>query len=799
MHTETIKKTDDEPNENKQISPPTTTAICEPVVDVKSDTPTTPKKKIVKVKTVKTGTKSVKIKSEKTTTVTLENGVTEVKKKTVNKQTDTTTIQLPNGVTNGVTSEECTVTNSIHTTNGDQLIEEKNIEITSSHTDVISPLAVDEELDSLTERRSSSLEIDSSESKADDDNRLKVSINGFDEKSLRKDRSASPIEIASYNFVVGKKNLKQKLVTESENCLNTEVDVSIVNQSEPKTIADNCHETNGTLNVSEKSLIKAVDEQESQEQIASNSDCYTKTSQRSETSPARFQIKLNDSSTVPSHQYQNEATAPFLRSEVSPARFTIKLAKKKVETAASKDELNADKELSAEPVESAKPVDCSTKEADPSRKSELEVNNKFVKAVPKDEVDRKEEIDKDIKPTVEINPKIEINCKRIDSESPAEFESISESKIAPVVDVTPKVKIGCQTEATPKIDTNNTEVVPKIKIVRKSVSNADVGVGVKTVKSKIGIKAESEREVSPKAEVGLKEVVLKKTKKLGDAKVVDVNGLSAEGTTEVKKKLVRKVKDSTSPITGEVKKKVVKKVIGATTTENGTGEVKKLIKKKPEVINAASDFAPEIKVKVTKKKSDAVATDSQVNAVHDPTQSNNIKHPKVEDCNQPVTQTELEKVLETKTVEETIETKMDDEHNELRNDISPFDTLGKKEFDPTLPLPDEDGKDRAMLLMDDDLPIGGSTMKYYDEIPLFISTTQQEQHDLTLGLSLSDKNRRDRQMLGMDEDLALGASASPVESKSETSNNYIPLAICDTPSSSTDYVAKLFSGKTHTR
>lgn len=779
--TETETKKTDELKENKKLISPASD-VSEQAVDVKSDTPV--KKKIIKVKTVKAGTKTVKIKSEKTTTVTLENGVTEVKKKTIKQQTDTTTIQLPNGVTNGVTSEECTVTNSIHTTNGDHF-EEKNIEITCSQSDNIEPIYIEEHLD-LSARPNSSIEIYSNENKADE-HRLGLSINELDQKSLRKDRSVSPVEIASYNFVVGKKNLKQRLVTESESVPSSDkFDALVGNEQEPSTQI-NCNETNGTLSESEKPiflsdtqnslLTKEVNQTELDEHISSTCDSHAKTIKRSETSPARFQIKLNDSSNVQPNEDQKET---FLRSEVSPARFTIKLSKKKVE------ELDPNRKVRAEP-------ECSTIVGSDSfgiGKIEPEVCGKIEIGIPQDEVNLKVKVGATsitiLNKDVEKNPNAQI--KQIDSNiklnSESEFKAISDSIIAVEVDVVPKDIINSKTEATTKVDANYSEDIPKIESVCKSEINNDFCK--KSVKSKIDSKAEGETEISQKAEVGLKEVVLKKTKKLVDSKLADtVNGLSTtEGTTEGKKKLLKKV---TNP-SGEVKKKVVKKIIGA---DNGTtGEVKKVVKKKSEVSNA-TEVATEVKIKVTKKKLDAV--EEQLKA-------NNIEDPKVEDSENvgpgiSVLGTEQLRIVESKSAEE-IERKMDKDHNNLRNDTSPLETLEKTALDQALSLPGEDARDTAVLELDNDLSLGSNIKKCYDETPLFISTTQPEQHDLSLGLPLSDKNRRERQMLGMDDDLALGASASPVESKSETSNNYIPLAICDTPSSSTDYVGKLYSGKT---
>lgn len=771
---EAVTKTDELNGNNTQIIPAADTS--EQAVDVKLDAPV--KKKIVKVKTLKTGTKTVKIKSEKTTTVTLDNGVTEVKKKVVKKQTDTTTIQLPNGVTNGVTSEECTVTNSIHTTNGDHY-EEKNV--TSSKSEVIDPVLI-EQL-SLSDRRSSSTDIDSES--ISEKNRLNVSVNGFDEKNLRRDRSASPIEVASYNFVVGKKNLKPKPNTESESSSKSNVYVSV--ESQPAT---NSHETNGTLSELEKSqdlhAKLEVNRKESDEQITSDSISHTKSSERSATSPARFQIKLNESSTVQPNQSPKEVSAPFLRSEVSPARFTIKLAKKKVDT---EEELK--KEVSPAPEISPKEEVLATTEI-----SEPEVGAKLQEEViPRDVVDAKvgptSEItpSKDVTPAVEIDPKVEINHTQIDTviavdiESPANVETtkvepVPETNNAAVEVVAPKEKVTAKTELSTS--------VPKVKIVRKSESGTDVGV--KTVKSKIGSKVEGDNEISPKAEVGLKEVVLKKTKKIVDGKVADsVNG--TEGTTEVKKKLVKKVKDPASTTGEVVKKKVVKKVIGAT-AENGTGEVvKKVIKKKSEA-STATDAAPEIKVKVTKKKVESVPTDPEVDATDVQPKPNNIEDVKDEEPEKPATQTEPEKLVDNKLEEEKRDTKMDDDQNNQQND-----TVDKKEFDPTLYLSDGLRKDSQMMGIDDDLPVGRNVQKDFE---LFISTAQAQldlPHDLSLELPQSDKNRRDVQMLGMDEDLALGASASPVESDNQkSSNNYIPLAICDTPSSSTDYVGKLYSG-----
>ncbi|KAJ6641819.1 Ubiquitin carboxyl-terminal hydrolase 47 [Pseudolycoriella hygida] len=769
----------DEPKDtNKGIS--TSTEICDPVVEAKLDAPA--KKKIIKLKTVKTGTKTVKIKSEKTTTVTLENGVTEVKKKTIKKQTDTTTILLPNGITNGVTSEECTVTKSIHTTNGDHF-EQKNIEITSTQSDNIDPDYIEKQL-GLVDRRSSSAEIDSI---AGEQNHLKVSTNGFEDKSLRKDRSASPIEIASYNFVVGKKNLKPKVVTEPDSFSNSDIEISIKSQEE---LSNTWNETNGN--------VETIEEVNHEESVQSNS------TDRSETSPARFEINLNDLSTVPINKNEKEVSTPFLRSEVSPARFTIKLAKKKAEIVEPEDTKDS-KDPSVEPElelisqvnnsdesKLEKTCDSGVNVTPEEPISAVEVDRK-VEVAPESELPTKVEVvekeetvfesetilKKASEPAVESNQ--EIHEAKVNHEikenivTPADEATQLES--LPKTEVSLKEKVGTKTETTSKVDVNNTEV-PKVKIVRKT----EGGVGVKTVKTKIASK-DGDTE---KGEIGLKDVVLKKVKKVSDA----VNGLPADGTTEVKKKLVKKVKDSTSS-TGEVKKKVVKKVVGVTgATENGTGEVKKLIKKKVEVSNSV-DVAPEVKVKVVKKKVENNVADQEI--LEEPPKSNSVEDPKVEDTLKLVSQ-EVAPEIQQNHLEEKVETKMDEVEMNHQNGVSSLDVDEKKESDPTLLLPDEDAKNRSMLELDDSPSLRANAQKYFDETPLFISTTQSEQPDLSLGLS-SDKNRRERQMLGMDEDLALGASASPVESKSETSNNYIPLAICDTPSSSsTNYAGKIYSG-----
>lgn len=863
----TVQKPDELNENNKQIS-----VIQDPIeqsVEVKPEVPA--KKKIIKVKTVKTGTKTVKIKSEKTTTTTLENGVTEVKKKTIKKQTDTTTIQLPNGVTNGVTSEECIVTNSIRSTNGDHF-EEQNIEITSSQSDGIDPVSI-EEHSGLKDRRSSSSEFDDSKSSTEP-KRLTLSINGFEGKSLVKNRSPSPIEIASYNFVVGKKSSKR--LSESESCLKPELDIFAKSEKE-LTTNPNCEsllEINGTLNdssepgrsiflsdVQTSDAVQEISKNELlDEQNIPNSLTKTKTSNRSATSPARFQVKLNDSSTVQSTHTQKEANAPFLRSEVSPARFTIKLAKKKAETVEPKQEIHPKVEVTPEPEVRAEPKVCAEPEvctepevcakseqqicveseifAKPEvcAESELEFCVKLepeISAEPEvcpapkispqsDEVDLKT----DVGPQVELNPRVAISHTEVDSEVKVESkvgvyaieepsvnvenlngELVEDTKVvadveAAVVEVAAKEIVSSKTETPSKVEANTTDVKPKIRFGRKAdlASKSESDVGVKTLvglKSKIGnkVEGESKPEVGAKVEVGLKEVTLKKTKKILDNKVTDAT--PTEGTTEVKKKLVKKVKDSTSP-TGEIKKKVVKKVIGATTgaTENGTGEVKKVVKKKSEV-STASDVVPEVK-KIVKKKLESVVTQQEINAVEEQPKLNNIEDPKAEETEKPniqdveVIENHVENLSEEAKIESKTESKMDEDNCNQQNYVPPIDIVEKEEFDPTLPLSAENRKDRTMLGLDDNLALGTSTQKYYNETPLFISTTQPEQHDLVL--PLSDKNRRDRQMLGMDEDLALGASASPVESKSETSNNYIPLAICDTPSSSTDYVGKLYSG-----
>lgn len=858
------KKTDELIVNNEAISPATDLSVCEQSGDLKPEAST--KKKIIKVKTLKTGTKTVKIKSEKTTTVTLENG--EVKKKTVKKQTDTTTVQLPNGVTNGVTSEECIVTKSIHTTNGDHF-EERNVEISSFQTEAIERGLIDDQL-SLSDRRSSSTDIDGEETKFESKNN-QLEVNGFDKHPLRKDRSASPIQ---FNFVVGKKSLKQKLIIEKDKSPEPTIDISVVSQPEP--ISD-CNETNRKLSHSEASITSCdaqnshLSEQVDQKEEQSTSASQTKVNERSETSPARFHVQLNGSSTNELNQSQKEAS--FQRSEVSPARFTIKLAKKKVEVVEPKEEIRVVKEastepevysttkpepeISSEPIAEPQPEACSTVEinpeptAEPEPEASVQLNGDISKddvdhtviATPESEIvlnENNSAAEKNFEAETNHINVSDIEVKSIASEDIVKVETVPEPKTE--VDV--KEQDLSKTVTVTKVEAESTEVIPKIKTVRKIESNGDIGV--KVLKSKIGSKLAAETDATPKPVVGLKDVVLKKAKK-----VTETNGLPVEaGTTEVKKRLVKKVID---PITGEVvKKKVVKKVVGST-TENGTGEVKKVLKKKSEV---ASDVAPDTKVKITKKKVETVTTDAvdeipKSNTVEDPkvespvvaeeiTKSNTVEDPKVESSviaeeitksnieedpivessvvveeitqsniavdtklessvvgaeipkskiiDEPkvesavseVPQTEVEKIVENKTTEDKIEPKMDEYCSNPLNGIGP--------------LFDDDRKDRSMLELDDQYLLSANTQKFYDETPLFISTTPQEQHDLTLGLPLSDKNRRERQMLGMDEDLALGASASPVESKSETANNYIPLAICDTPSSSTDYAGKLYSG-----
>lgn len=760
--------------ENSEPTPPAKEqSLCESTADVKLDVPV--KKKIVKVKTVKTGTKTVKIKSEKTTTVTLENGVTEVKKKVVKKQTDTTTIQLPNGVTNGVTSEECIVTNSIHTTNGDHF-EEKNIEISSCQSEVIDPAFIEQQL-SLADRRSSSTDIDSSESKSSESNHLLV--NG----SLRKDRSASPI---NFNFVVGKKSLKQKPVTESNPSIQPDVSTEIPKESNTTNSCDEADVKQNTIPPEE--IRKESDEL---------STTHTRTNERSETSPARFQIKLTDS---PAEKSKPKET-PFLRSEVSPARFTIKLAKKKVDTVEPPNNEVPVKELSSEPEVSTKAEvfpepQASTDKASPEPEISVEPEvcavAVAVDATPSTDLAKSSESDigtQQGNDDVDAALTSDTNSSKINNETESkavdlEPESVKAVETEPVPESKDDVSVEPKEPESSKVELNNAEPVPKVKIVRKSDSNGEVGV--KTVKSKISNKVDSETPV-----VGLKDVVLKRPKKVSETKVGEtVNGLPTEGvTTEVKKKVVKKVKDATSA-TGEVKKKVVKKVVGSATV-NGTGEVvvKKLVKKKAEV---ASDAAPEVKVKVVKKKADAVVTDVETN-VEEPPKTNGIisEQPEVEN---PIAEAEPEPAVNNKEATEPTEpteTKMDEELSNLQNDFSPLYPMEKELFDPVT----SGSEDRTTLRLDDSISLNANSQKYYDETPLFISTAQSDQHDLSLGLPLSDKNRRDRQMQGMDEDLALGASASPVESKSEASNNYIPLAICDTPSSSTDYVGKLYSGK----